>query len=65
MSENKLINQFVEILFKRFPNGDLDVSSQIDDVAVELNLENNSIVFSMNFDSKVRNKLFNKYMTND
>jgi len=65
MSENKLINQFVEILFKRFPNGDLDVSSQIDDVATELNLENNSIVFSMNFDSKVRNKLFNKYMTND
>ena len=65
MSENKLINQFVEILFKRFPNGDLDVSSQIDDVAMELNLENNLIVFSMNFDSKVRNKLFNKYMTND
>jgi DnaJ-class molecular chaperone len=51
------VKHFAKLIAKRFPEGDVDVASEVDSIQVDEGLEENDFISSMSFDSKVREKL--------
>ena len=51
------VDLFAKIIAERFPDGNVDVATQVDFIQVEQGLEKNDFISSMSFDSKVRDKL--------
>jgi hypothetical protein len=51
------VEHFAKLIAERFPEGNVDVSSEVDSIQIEENLEENDFITSTAFDSKVREKL--------
>jgi len=51
------VDLFAKRIAERFPDGNVDVATQVDSIQIEENLEDNAFISSMSFDSKVRDKL--------
>ena len=51
------VDLFAKRIAERFPDGNVDVATQVDSIQIEENLEDNDYVTSTAFDSKVRDKL--------
>ena len=51
------VDLFAKIIAERFPDGNVDVATQVDFIQVEKGLEKNDFISSVSFDSKVRDKL--------
>ena len=51
------VDLFAKIIAERFPDGNVDVASEVDSIQIEENLEDNDYVTSTAFDSKVREKV--------
>ena len=51
------VEHFAKLIAERFPDGNVDVSSEVDSIQIEENLEENDFITSIAFDSKVREKL--------
>ena len=56
-SRVEYVDLFAKIIAERFPEGSVDVSSEVDSIQIEENLEKNDFITSMAFDSLVRDKL--------
>ena len=51
------VDLFAKLIAERFPEGNVDVSSEVDSIQIEENLEDNDYITSTAFDSKVREKV--------
>ena len=51
------VDLFAKKIAERFPDGNVDVASEVDSIQIEENLEKNDFISSMSFDSQVREKL--------